>query len=902
MAVSINNKNGTTTKVATNVKIVKQPANHFMTKAVYDPDGEVSQAGGIPEYVAGEIDGIESQKITGRYNVLDYGLKGDGITDNTTALISMLSEIPAGATIYFPSGTYNISDTITLSKAFNFVGDTQTVRRGDLGSTISYVGDKTNVAMFERGGVHQPQIGMAHLKFVGNAFEIVNNTDPFTTLPYPFFKENEIITGISCLKLGPDLEGNNDIKDCVFSGFSDCAVITSQNKFVKDCSFENCAIGIRVTFDCLVQNCFFNKCGSAIEIVKDSSHRVGGVSVSDCWADGLSRHFIESTNLSTAVTHVHQLTTSNVWVDMVDGSAFYFTGEIGFADISGIFGRIGMKYAGLQDADRTASKSVDSDFCCAKTIRNSAFNITVVPDDTIGQGNNPNGICTSRYLYSIEKYGISDVVINTPIIPFARLFDLNDDHNVLYRVNSTCKDGVCYNYEGATFINGTTSYSGSPIGHIRAGAVGYFCFDTVNKVMYRTTGTSKNDWEVITDLPTGGTTGQVLVKSSDADYDAEWGTVGDIELSKEIDTVGVFSRVIGNDATATEQSDGSVNVAQTSTSTNTVTFKVPIDVNKDNYITVTIKNSTMPTNMARIMIVGISPISIVSDFYIYTISEMKYTFKLSAEYLQTLGLSTFAEIGIGFSAVGEYNIAYTNKIGYSQDLSGLTETVHNMSMGTLTGKKCLFLGDSITALTGNRSWVENFLLRTGAVKVANVAVSGAQLNDYEDTVYDGDPKSSVQHNNTLGNQVQKIINNQYETPDLIIIAIGTNNGITADATRLSAAYTNYPPLADLDKTYSEGAFRYCNETLHNLYPDAKIIWCNPIPRAVSQNVISAYADALRTLTNWGSAYNIETNRCGIIAANEVSEHIYLQDGLHPNQWGAEKMAEYNAAAISQLFA
>ena len=32
-------------------------------------------------------------------------------------------------------------------------------------------------------------------------------------------------------------------------------------------------------------------------------------------------------------------------------------------------------------------------------------------------------------------------------------------------------------------------------------------------------------WVVISDLPSGGTTGQVLVKSSDADYDTEWGTV-----------------------------------------------------------------------------------------------------------------------------------------------------------------------------------------------------------------------------------------------------------------------------------------------------------------------------------------------------------------------------------------
>lgn len=84
MAVSINNKNGTTTKVATNVKIVKQPANHFITKAVYDPNGEVAQAGGIPEYVEGEIAEVISEtpwvdtpftKITGE-QIYRYGAEG----------------------------------------------------------------------------------------------------------------------------------------------------------------------------------------------------------------------------------------------------------------------------------------------------------------------------------------------------------------------------------------------------------------------------------------------------------------------------------------------------------------------------------------------------------------------------------------------------------------------------------------------------------------------------------------------------------------------------------------------------------------------------------------------------------------------------------------------------------
>ena len=80
MAVSINNKNGTTTKVATNVKIIKQPANHFMTKAAYDPNGEVAQAGGIPEYVDSQVSEI-SEVLNiheERRNIFDY----TDVTDN----------------------------------------------------------------------------------------------------------------------------------------------------------------------------------------------------------------------------------------------------------------------------------------------------------------------------------------------------------------------------------------------------------------------------------------------------------------------------------------------------------------------------------------------------------------------------------------------------------------------------------------------------------------------------------------------------------------------------------------------------------------------------------------------------------------------------------------------------
>lgn len=225
----------------------------------------------------------------------------------------------------------------------------------------------------------------------------------------------------------------------------------------------------------------------------------------------------------------------------------------------------------------------------------------------------------------------------------------------------------------------------------------------------------------------------------------------------------------------------------------------------------------------------------------------------------------------------------------------------------LVGRKIIFLGDSITALNNERSWVNAFCTMTGASKIVNVAVDGAYLADNEGTVYDGDPKYSDATNNVLGNQVQKIINNQYEAPDIIIIAIGTNGGIEADDTKLNASYftgTTLVPLTDVDRTTKEGAFRYCNETLHNLYPDALIVWCSPVQSKISHHKVDAmysYSEALRKLTAYGSSHFCDTFRCGIHMNNETgSGGEYTIDGLHPNAKGALRIARYNADAISSM--
>lgn len=82
------------------------------------------------------------------YNVLLYGLKNDGSTNNQAALNTLLNTTaPTGSTIYFPPGTYNFGSVTTLSnKYFNFIGNRATIAMTantqfiDMSSTVALTG------------------------------------------------------------------------------------------------------------------------------------------------------------------------------------------------------------------------------------------------------------------------------------------------------------------------------------------------------------------------------------------------------------------------------------------------------------------------------------------------------------------------------------------------------------------------------------------------------------------------------------------------------------------------------------------------------------------------------------------------------------------------------------------
>lgn len=225
----------------------------------------------------------------------------------------------------------------------------------------------------------------------------------------------------------------------------------------------------------------------------------------------------------------------------------------------------------------------------------------------------------------------------------------------------------------------------------------------------------------------------------------------------------------------------------------------------------------------------------------------------------------------------------------------------------LTHPKLITLGDSITMLgISDRGWVKYFMEKTGAELIANVAMNSAVLSDYENTVYDGNPQQSNQPNNVLGNQVQKIINNSYEAPDVIIIAIGTNGGINITKDQIKSAYYdssgNLVPLEDVDRKTNAGAYRYTLDKLHELYPNALIFWSAPImgfqKTRSAQNAVH-FMESLKIATDFTGQIMIDTLHCGINGVNEKDSQNgqYLIDGLHPNVDGAKKMGYFIASKV-----
>ncbi len=77
-------------------------------------------------YVDGEIDRLERQiKNLLEINIKDYGAKGDGVTDDRTALVNALHDLNLldGGILKFPKGHYMLSGEFTIPDHVELKGE-----------------------------------------------------------------------------------------------------------------------------------------------------------------------------------------------------------------------------------------------------------------------------------------------------------------------------------------------------------------------------------------------------------------------------------------------------------------------------------------------------------------------------------------------------------------------------------------------------------------------------------------------------------------------------------------------------------------------------------------------------------------------------------------------------------
>lgn len=111
-------------------------------------------------------------------NVLDYGAKGDGVTNDTAAIVTAIAACQAASqsSLYFPKGIYRIETTIVLgdgsTRGIAFVGETAAPQQGSARPAVTIRWHGGSAAMFD--------VQYTYFSFYNIAFEnFTTATDVF---------------------------------------------------------------------------------------------------------------------------------------------------------------------------------------------------------------------------------------------------------------------------------------------------------------------------------------------------------------------------------------------------------------------------------------------------------------------------------------------------------------------------------------------------------------------------------------------------------------------------------------------------------------------------------------------------------------------------------------------------
>lgn len=225
------------------------------------------------------------------FNVLDYGADRSGISDSTAAIQAAYDAIPSsGGSIYFPSGTYILSDTITITK-------NNVCLYGDSDATIF------TPATFPSGQ---------------KAFHI-DGADGCTVKNLNFLADGSAV-GCSFYIYGGSVT-NLSVSDCRFRRSAYCAVQVGGERIrVSNCDFlENYNFGVQfyLADQVAITNCTFDKSGdTGVEPLADYGRgivvwRSTNVVISNCTVKNSSEYGVRFASFISETTANDSCAISN---------------------------------------------------------------------------------------------------------------------------------------------------------------------------------------------------------------------------------------------------------------------------------------------------------------------------------------------------------------------------------------------------------------------------------------------------------------------------------------------------------------------------------------------------------------------------------------------------------------
>ena len=237
-------------------------------------------------------------------------------------------------------------------------------------------------------------------------------------------------------------------------------------------------------------------------------------------------------------------------------------------------------------------------------------------------------------------------------------------------------------------------------------------------------------------------------------------------------------------------------------------------------------------------------------------------------------------------------------------------------MSILKNKKYVCFGDSITSdeVTGTGTKIAEL---SGMKLIKNFAHGNATTSDW----HDGDniltnpnlelPENMWFADNTLSNQVREFLdmNNGENTPDIVYIAIGTNDGKLEECGDMTPVFDDCDAVFEqehtqLTKIGIASALRWAIEEIKKACPKAEIYAASPLQNcweieanAFSDAAIRQKREIIRKVCDFCRVNFIDSYAESEYTAEIAASH---GDGLHPDEEYRDKNAQFIIKKIEKL--